>query len=261
MTQSSNLRTMLEDGALLVELNRPDRKNALDETLQRELLQVFTDAARDREVRGIILTGGGESFSAGGDLSRFERDWEQAEFRAHSHELTRLISSIERLEKPVIAAIGGLATGAGTQLALSCDLRIASERARFVFREGMIGFIPSHGGCVRLVKLVGLARARDILLGGEDLDASEAFRHGLVTHVVPHETLLDEARERLRHILRRAPQAYGLSKRLLVLSASVDLESGLFAESLAQSLLVATEDHKEGVRAARERRTPRFGGK
>src|SRR5215210_4854276 len=246
MTQSSNLRTMLEDGALLVELNRPDRKNALDETLQRELLQVFTDAARDREVRGIILTGSGEAFSAGGDLSRFERDWEQAEFRAHSHELTRLISSIERLEKPVIAAIGGLATGAGTQLALSCDLRIASDNARFVFREGMIGFIPSHGGCARLVKLVGLARARDIVLGvlgGQDLDAEEAYRHGLVTEVVPHEKLLDEAKERLRFILKRAPQAYGLSKRLLHFSASADLESGLFAESLAQSLLVGTEDH------------------
>src|SRR3712207_3639462 len=114
------------------------------------------------------------------------------------HDALPIFSSIERLEKPVVAAIGGLATGAGTQLALSCDLRIASENARFLFREGMIGFIPSHGGCVRLVKLIGLARARDILLGGEDLEASEAFRHGLVTRVVPHDKLLDEARERLR---------------------------------------------------------------
>ena len=253
--------TTLEGGVLLAELDRPDRRNALDESLQNELLELFLEAGRDPEVRGIVLTGSGEAFSAGGDLSRFERDWNPAEFRAHSHELTRLISSIERLEKPVVAAINGLATGAGTQLALSCDLRIASEKARFLFREGMIGFIPSHGGCVRLVKLVGLARARDILLGGEDLDASEAFRHGLVTRVVPPEKLLDEARERLLHIFRRAPQAYGLSKRLLHLSASVDLESGLFAESLAQSLLVGTEDHKEGVRAARERRAPSFTGR
>jgi enoyl-CoA hydratase/carnithine racemase len=229
--------------------------------VQCELLRVFTDAASDREVRGVILTGSGEAFSAGGDLSRFERDWDPAEFRAQSHELTRLISSVERLEKPVVAAINGLATGVGTQLALSCDLRIASEDARFLFREGMIGFIPSHGGCVRLVKLVGLARARDILLGGEDLDAQEAFRHGLVTRVVPPEKLLDEARERLRLIFRRAPQAYGFAKRLLFLSASVDLESGLFAESLAQSLLIGTQDHKEGVRAARERRRPSFTGR
>ena len=258
MRSFENLRIMLEDGALLVEMNRPEKRNALDEAMQEELFGLFLEAGRDPEVRGIVLTGSGEAFSAGGDLSRFEREWNPAEFRAHSHELSRLISSVERLEKPVVAAINGLATGAGTQLALSCDLRIASENARFLFREGMIGFIPSHGGCVRLVKLVGLARARDILLGGEDLDAQEAFRHGLVTRVVPHEKLLDEARERLRLIFRRAPQAYGLAKRLLHLSASVDLESGLFAESLAQSLLVGTEDHKEGVRAARERRAPSF---
>ena len=261
MREYPSLLTSREDGALLVELNRPERRNALDETLQNELLELFAEAAHDPEVRGVILTGGGEAFSAGGDLSRFEREWNPAEFRAYSHELTRLISSIERLEKPVVAAIGGLATGAGTQLALSCDLRIASENARFLFREGMIGFIPSHGGCVRLVKLVGLARARDILLGGEDLDAGEAYRYGLITRVVPHEKLLDEARERLRHIFERAPQAYGLAKRLLHLSASVDLESGLFAESLAQSLLAGTEDHKEGVRAARERRRPSFTGR
>jgi len=261
MTESSTLRTTLDDGALLVELNRPEKRNALDEALQGELLRVFTDAADEREVRGVILTAAGEAFSAGGDLSRFERDWEQAEFRAHSHELTRLISSIERLEKPVIAAVGGLATGAGTQLALSCDLRIASENARFVFREGIIGLVPSHGGCARLVKLVGLARARDIVLGGQDLDAEEACRHGLITEIVSHAKLMDEAKERLRFILERAPQAYGLSKRLLHLSASVDIESGLFAESLAQSLLIGTEDHTEGVRAARERRAPSFTGR
>ena len=261
MTESSTLRTTLDDGALLVELNRPEKRNALDEALQGELLRVFTDAADEREVRGVILTAAGEASSAGGDLSRFERDWEQAEFRAHSHELTRLISSIERLEKPVIAAVGGLATGAGTQLALSCDLRIASENARFVFREGIIGLVPSHGGCARLVKLVGLARARDVVLGGQDLDAEEACRHGLITEIVSHAKLMDEAKERLRFILERAPQAYGLSKRLLHLSASVDIESGLFVESLAQSLLIGTEDHREGVRAARERRAPSFTGR
>jgi enoyl-CoA hydratase len=106
-----------------------------------------------------------------------------------------------------------------------------------------------------------LEEARNIVLGGEDLDAGEAFRLGLVTKVMPHEKVLDEARDRLRRIFKRAPQTYGLAKRLLHLSASVDLESGLFAESLAQSLLAGTEDHKEGVRAARERRAPSFTGR
>lgn len=261
MTERPGLRKSLEGDVLLVELDRPDHRNALDAALQADLLDLFGGAAHDPQVRGIVLTGHGEAFSAGGDLSRFEREWDPAEFRAQSHELTRLIGAIERLEKPVIAAINGLATGAGSQLALSCDLRVASERARFLFREGMIGLIPSHGGCARLVKLVGLSRARDVLLGGEDLDAAAAFRHGLVTSVVPHEELLDEARTRLEHIFRRAPRAYGLAKRLLHLSASVDLESGLFAESLAQSQLVGTADHREGVKAARERRAPTFTGR
>src|SRR3712207_4552670 len=130
MKERPGVRTELEGGVLLAELDRPDRRNALDESLQNELLEMFMEAGRDPEVRGIVLTGSGEAFSAGGDLSRFERDWNPAEFRAHSHELTRLISSIERLEKPVVAAINGLATGAGTQLALSCDLRIRSGERR-----------------------------------------------------------------------------------------------------------------------------------
>src|SRR5215210_9536451 len=129
MTEATALKTTLEDGILLVEMNRPERRNALDETLQGELLGVFEGAATDPGVRGVALTGGGEAFSAGGDLSRLEKDWNPAEFRVQSHELSRLIGTIERLEKPVVAAINGLATGAGTQLALSCDLRVASEKA------------------------------------------------------------------------------------------------------------------------------------
>lgn len=262
MTDGPRLKTTLDEGALLIELRYPEKRNALDSAMQDELFDALQDAGREPEVRGVILTGTGEVFSAGGDLSRFERGgWDPVGFRAESHELTRLISAVERLEKPVVAAINGLATGAGTQLALSCDLRIASEEARFLFREGMVGLIPSHGGCSRLVKLVGLARARDIILGGEDLDAAEAFGYGLLTAVVPDERLLDKARELLRRIFRRAPQTYGLSKRLLHLSASVDLESGLFAESLAQSLLAGTEDHEEGVRAAKEKRAPSFTGR
>jgi enoyl-CoA hydratase/carnithine racemase len=261
MTETSRVRTSLEAGVLTIELNHPERRNALDEALQRELLERLLGAERDPAVRGLILTGSGEAFSAGGDLSRFEREWSPQEFRAQSHELSRLVSTIERLEKPVIAAVNGLMTGAGTQLALACDLRFASERAKVLYREAMIGFIPSHGGCSRLVKLVGLACARDILLGGEDLSAEDAFRYGLFTRIVPHERLLDESREQLRRIFRRAPQAYGLAKRLLLHAANVDLESGMFAESLAQSLLVTTEDHREGVRAARERRPPDFTGR
>lgn len=261
MSDEQTLQQELADGVLLLRLNRPERRNALDEPLQRALATALLHAAEAPEVRGVILTGAGEAFCAGGDLARFEGERTSAVFRLHSHRLTQLIGLIERIEKPVVAAINGLATGAGTQLALACDLRLAADTARFLVREGQIGIIPSHGGTARLVRLVGLARARDILLGGRDLSADDALGHGLLTAVVPATRLLDEARARLADALKSAPQAYGLAKRLLLLAASVDMESGLVAESLAQSLLIQSEDHQEGLRARRERRPPRFTGK
>ena len=153
----------------------------------------------------------------------------------------------------MVAAINGLATGAGTQLALACDVRIAAHGARFVYREGRLGIIPSHGGCVRLVKLIGLARARDVVLGSEELSAGEAHRLGLVSEVVPDGRTIVVARERIGLMLKRSPQAYAAANRLLWLGANLDTESGMVAEGLAQSLLVGTEEHKAGVRAARAR--------
>ena len=167
-----------DDGVLLVELNRPDRRNAIDGEMADALRLAFENAADDGTVRAVILTGKGRAFSAGGDLSRFERDWDPREFRHDSHRLTQLISLVERLEKPTVAAINGVATGAGTQLALACDVRLMAADARFIYREGRLGIIPSHGGVTRLVKLIGLARARDVILGGEEVSAEEAHRLG-----------------------------------------------------------------------------------
>jgi enoyl-CoA hydratase/carnithine racemase len=240
-------------GILTVALARPERRNAIDAEMQAAIRDAFERAARDREVRAVILTGEGRAFSAGGDLGRFEHEWDPREFRHDSHQLTQVVSLVERLEKPTVAAINGVATGAGTQLALACDLRIAASGARFVYREGRLGLIPSHGGCTRLVKLIGLARARDVLLGGEELSADEAHRMGLVTEVVPDGDVMTAARRRLSLMLERSPQAYAAAKRLLWLAASVDLESGMVAEGLAQSLLIGTEEHRQGVQAARDR--------
>ncbi|MGH2945125.1 MAG: enoyl-CoA hydratase/isomerase family protein [Solirubrobacteraceae bacterium] len=245
------LRLALDEGVLTVTLARPERRNAIDGEMQAALRDTFERAAGDPDVRAVLLTGEGAAFSAGGDLSRFERDWDPREFRHDSHRLTQVISLVERLEKPVVAAINGVATGAGTQLALACDVRVAAAGARFVYREGRLGMIPSHGGCVRLVKLIGLARARDVVLGSEELSAAEAHRLGLVTEVVPDGEVVAAAGRRLTLMLERSPQAYAAAKRLLWLAASVDLESGMVAEGLAQSLLVGTEDHRAGVKRAR----------
>ncbi len=230
---------------LVVALNRPDRRNAIDSEMADALRVAFENAADDGTVHAVILTGNGKAFSAGGDLSRFERDWDPREFRHDSHRLTQLITLVERLEKPTVAAINGVATGAGTQLALACDVRLMASAARFVYREGRLGIIPSHGGVTRLVKLIGLARARDVILGGEELSAEEAYRVGLVTAVV--DDVMAAARERVALMLQRSPQAYAAAKRLLWLAASVDLESGMVAEGLAQSALISTPEHKEAV--------------
>ena len=242
------LRTDRADGVLTITLARPERRNAIDGEMAAALREAFETAADDAAVRAVILTGEGRAFSAGGDLSRFERDWDPRDFRHDSHRLTQLITLVERLEKPTVAAINGAVTGAGTQLALVCDVRLAAAGARLIYREGRLGIIPSHGGVTRLVKLIGLARAKDVLLGGEGLTAQEAYRAGLVTEVVEDDQLLDKARERVAVMLERSPQAYAAAKRLLWLAANVDLESGMVAEGLAQSLLIGTEEHKRAVR-------------
>ena len=247
------LRTDLDDGVLTVTLARPERRNAIDSEMAAALRSAFEAAADDPDVRALILTGEGKAFSAGGDLSRFERDWDPREFRHDSHRLTSLITLLERLEKPTVAAINGAVTGAGTQLALVCDVRLAAASARLIYREGRLGIIPSHGGVTRLVKLIGQARARDVILGGEGLTAEEAFRVGLITEVVPDDALLARARERVSVMLERSPQAYAAAKRLLWLAGNVDLESGMVAEGLAQSLLIGTDEHKQAVKELRQR--------
>jgi enoyl-CoA hydratase/carnithine racemase len=250
VTGSPGVVVSTSGGVALLTMARPERRNALDEALAGELRAALERAADDPSVRGVIITGQGRAFSAGGDLSRFAQERDPAVFRRDSHRLTDLITLPERIEKPVIAAINGVLTGAGAQLALACDLRIAAASATFLFREGHLGLIPAHGGCARLVQLIGLARARDVVLGGADLPAAEAYRLGLVTAVVPDEQLLDQARARLGAILERGTQAYGVAKRLLGLAAGVDLASGILAESLAQSGLIKTEEHRKRVAAA-----------
>src|SRR6201991_3053211 len=246
-------RTLADDGVLELALARPERRNAIDAEPAAALRDAFEAAADDPAVRAVILTGEGKAFSAGGDLSRFERDWDPRAFRHDSHRLTQLITLVERIEKPTVAAINGVATGAGTQLALACDVRLMAASARLVYREGRLGIIPSHGGVTRLVKLIGLARARDVLLGGEEVSAEEALRLGMVTAVVPGEELLAAAGERVALMLERSPQAYAAAKRLLWLAGNVDLESGMVAEGLAQSAPIGTPEHQTAGQEVRQR--------
>jgi enoyl-CoA hydratase/carnithine racemase len=244
---------------LVLALDRPERRNAIDAELRDALAAALDRAARDAEVRAVILTGTGGSFCAGGDLGRFADLHDARVYRHVSHGLTELMDALERLEKPTVAAIDGVATGAGLTLALCCDWRIVSPSGRLLFREARLNLIPTHGGIARLVKLLGLARAKEALLGGDDLDAAAALRIGLVNEVVEGD-VVTAARERALKMLRRAPLSYGAAKRILHLAADADSRTTIVAESLAQTALLATDDHREGLAAARERREPVFVG-
>lgn len=245
-------------GVLTLTLNRPERRNAIDPQLRDALAAALDEAAGDPAVRAVVIAGAGGAFCAGGDLARFEDLHDARAYRHVSHRLTELVESIERLEKPVVAAIDGAVTGAGLALALACDWRIGSPAARVLFREGRVGLVPTHGGLTRLVKLVGLARAKEVLLGGEDLDAEGALRAGLLSELA--EDLPAAAAARVEKMLRRAPLSFGAAKRLLHVAADVDQRSAMVAETLAQAALLQTEDHREGLAAARERRDPDFKG-
>jgi enoyl-CoA hydratase/carnithine racemase len=255
------LQEELANGVLTLTLNRPERRNAIDSELRDALAAAVDEAATDDSVRGVVLTGAGGSFCAGGDLGQFEELHDPRTYRHVSHRLTDLVASLERLEKPVVAAIDGVVTGAGLALALACDWRLGTPAARILFREGRVGLIPTHGGVTRLVKLVGLARAKEVLLGGDDLDAEAAQAAGLLSELAARgEDPVRLAHARVGKMLARAPLSFAAAKRLVQMAADVDHRSGILAESLAQTALLQSGDHREGLEAARERREPEFRG-
>lgn len=240
-----------ERGVLTIRLDRPEVRNAIDAATQHELAGVLDGVAADDAIRAVVLTGTDPAFCAGGDLGRFgSRD--HVAFRRQSRALTDVVERLEDLDRPVVAAINGLATGVGTQLALACDVRIAADTATFVSREGHLGLLPSHGGLTRLVALAGAGAARDLALGGLTLDAHRAHELGLVSEVVARDRLDERVDEVVTAILRRGRDAYAVAKRVLQVVTASTMAPGLAAETLGQSLLITTDDHHERLRRARE---------
>ncbi|HEY7914048.1 MAG TPA: enoyl-CoA hydratase/isomerase family protein [Blastocatellia bacterium] len=250
----------IADRIATVTLNRPDSLNAINVEMREDFTRLIGELQTSDQIGVIIITGAGRAFSAGGDIEYFEKEWNTAKFRAESHRLMQFFDELEQIEKPVLAAINGPCTGAGLQVTLSCDLRIASDQAKFGFRENNIGLIPGAGGCSRLVKLIGYGKAKELIFTGEMISAEEAERTGLVNRVVAHDELMNHTRALAEHLLTRAPEALGLAKRVLWHSVNSDFQTGRTLEALAQSVLLKTADHREGIRAFREKRKPRFKG-
>ena len=241
-----------------ITLNRPQQKNALNEVMTGELSGLLQDIAVDDGVRVVIITGGKDFFAAGADIKLISTI--NSPIKAYEFSRSNPMYEIERLEKPVIAAISGLALGGGLELALASDLRIATETAVFGQPEINLGIIPGAGGTQRLPRIVGLTKAKEMLFTGEMIDAQEAYRIGLVNKVVPVEALEDEARKLANKIAAKPAMAVRVTKMAVNAGMNIDLESALRFESQSFGLLFSTHDQKEGVQAFIEKRKPVFKG-
>ncbi len=246
------------DGVATITLNRPAALNALTYVMKGQLLEGLHDLANDRSVRAIVLTGAGRAFSAGQDLRERLADDAPPLDEELGLRYNPIILAIREAPQPVIAAVNGVAAGAGASLAFACDLRIASESASFVLAFGRIGLVPDSGATWTLPRLVGAARAADIALLGDTVSASEALSMGLVSRVVAPDALLREAADVAARIAVLAPGATTMTKRLLGLAFDHPLEAALAAEAEAQGIAGRDPDHREGLAAFMEKRTPRF---
>jgi 2-(1,2-epoxy-1,2-dihydrophenyl)acetyl-CoA isomerase len=256
---ASPLLHEVADGVATLTLNRPDALNALNSQLRGELLAAVKSAARDEGSRAVVITGSGRGFCAGADLRGGS---DERAFRAVlTAEYNPLIQAIRTLEKPVVAAVNGVAAGAGVSLALAADVVVASDEARFVPAFNRIALVPDSGLARVLVRTIGRHRAFEILMGERPLGADDARDLGLVAAVVPADRLADAARELAQRLASGPTAAIGLTKRLLNASEDAPLPEALEAEAALQELAGRTEDHAEGVAAFGEKRDPRFSGR
>ncbi len=256
-----NILYETKDSIAYVTLNRPKVLNALNRKTIEELKLAFEEARNDSTVHGIILTGSGEkAFIAGadiGELSRISGD----EARTFAESGQAVLSFIENLGKPVVAAVNGFALGGGCETAMACTFRIASEHAKFGQPEVKLGIIPGYGGTQRLPRLVGKGRALQLILSGDIISAQEAYRIGLVNEVVPAAELIPRAEAILKQIGANAPIAIKYAIQVVNEGVETDLATGLGKEAEFFCLAADTEDRTEGTTAFVEKRPPQFRGK
>jgi 2-(1,2-epoxy-1,2-dihydrophenyl)acetyl-CoA isomerase len=258
---TDGLRVEVEGAVATLTLDRPEALNALTVPVKVALREALESIAVDRDVRAVILTGAGRAFCAGQDLAeRDEPDAAPLEVEVRER-YNPIIRALRSMGQPVIAAVNGVAAGAGASLAFACDLRIGSEEARFVLAFGRIGLVPDSGATWFLPRLVGPAKAAELALVGDPVDAAEALRLGLVSRVVPGDQLMDVARALAERLAAGAPLALALTKGALQRSMTIDLDEALEGEAKLQGIAGASADHAEGLAAFREKRPPRFSGR
>ncbi len=255
----------VEDGIATLTLNRPERLNALGDTLRDDLQDAVARAAEDADVRVMILTGAGKGFCAGGDVKAMNENKERGASRPLMEKVApgrdRTVLALRDAPKPVIAAVNGAAAGAGMNLALACDIRLASAAAKFAQAFVKRGLHPDWGGTYFLPRVVGAAKACELIFTGEIIDAQEALRLGIVTAVHAPEALMPAARTLARRIADGPPIAIRLAKRAIYHSLECDLRQALEFETYAQNICFETEDAGEGISAFVQKRPPAFRGR
>jgi enoyl-CoA hydratase len=256
----STLLFDLADGIATITINRPDKLNALNATVIAELDDAALRAAREPEIRAVLLTGAGtKAFVAGADIGEIGGQSAQ-EGQARARAGQQMMRRLERCGKPVVAAVNGFALGGGCELAMACHLRVAGDAARFGQPEVKLGIGPGYGGTVRLPRLVGRGRALELLLTGAMIDAQEAWRIGLVNRVVPADRVIAESTGLLRAILENGPLAVRACLELVDTGLDLGVDQALGLEAARFGLLSATADMREGTRAFLEKRKPQFTG-
>jgi|Deesub1362A_J573_1020465.scaffolds.fasta_scaffold00113_81 2-(1,2-epoxy-1,2-dihydrophenyl)acetyl-CoA isomerase len=251
-----------EDSVGVLRFNRPERLNALNLEMHQELADLLSHLRKDPELRSVIVTGEGEAFCAGGDLHRFRDEARRHRERGGARELfsNNLSRAFLSMEIPLIAAINGTAVGGGFTLALTCDLRIASEGARFGAVFARVGLAPEYGSSFLLPRIVGLTRAAELILTARIFDAQEALGMGLLSEVVPADRLMERARELAHRIASLPPLAVRMAKRAIRHGLECTLSQALDYEELAETHCFSSHDHQEAVEAFLEHRDPRFQG-
>jgi len=251
------------DGIAIITLARPERLNAFDERMIREVRAALWHCTFDDHVRVIIVTGEGRAFCSGRDIQglQWENDKPSFQYRAYVRTCHEMMDDFEQIEKPVIAAVNGICAGGGVEMAVACDLRFAASNAQFLLPENQLGVIPASGACSRMIQLIGIGRLKEMVIGVEPVSARVANRIGLVNRVFPANKLMKNTIAYAQKLTGKAPLAMGMAKHIINTCQSADLETGRILERLGQSVLNGTEDQKEGTAAFIEKRKPRFKGR
>ncbi len=255
-----NILTEKRDSVLIVTLNRPKYMNALNLETLSQGRKILTDVYFDPDIRAVIITGAGDrAFCAGADLKEREK-MNEVQVRHYIKTIRETLIDIENLSKPVICAVNGAALGGGTELAMACDIRIADPNATFGLTEVTLGIIPAGGGTQRLPRLVGIGKAKELILTGKRISAQEALGIGLINRVALEDKLMEEALDMAKSIAKNAPFAVQQAKFAINRGYEIDIYSGLALESKAYDVCIPTKDRIEALKAFREKRKPNFKG-